>query len=131
MRLKRYQLYPSTRPLKVREISSLQPNPTADPAARVQTRHPTSALASSLSPCPNGDVTKPRPARMAKRSTSPSASLSFSKAAIVDAPEMRAAMLDLLVLTFNCAKNLVEVPVLGEHLKGALRGEELPEIVVL
>ncbi|KAK4211719.1 DNase I-like protein [Rhypophila decipiens] len=44
-----------------------------------------------------------------------------------------AAALDLLILTFNCAKNLIDVPVFAAHLQGALRqnsgGDGLPDLV--
>ncbi|KAK4197028.1 Endonuclease/exonuclease/phosphatase [Triangularia verruculosa] len=41
---------------------------------------------------------------------------------------------ELLLLTFNCAKNLIDVPVFGAHLRGALEkdgGGALPEVVVM
>ena len=50
---------------------------------------------------------------------------------------MGPSTLDLLVLTFNCAKNLISVPVFATHLQQALGGGqnastgELPELVVL
>lgn len=43
--------------------------------------------------------------------------------------------MDLLVLTFNCAKNLIDVGVFAGHLREALgdvnSSSELPDIVVL
>jgi hypothetical protein len=41
--------------------------------------------------------------------------------------------LDLLYLTFNCAKNLLDVPVFATHVQTALRqnATTLPDIVVL
>lgn len=42
------------------------------------------------------------------------------------------AGVELLVLTFNCAKNVVDVPVFGGHLRDALLGQDgLPELVVM
>lgn len=42
------------------------------------------------------------------------------------------AGMELLVLTFNCAKNVVDVPVFGGHLRDALLGQDgLPELVVM
>ena len=61
--------------------------------------------------------------------------------ASVSNPSSTASTMDLLVLTFNCAKNTISVPVFASHLRTALAshggdgaGEpqaELPEIVVL
>lgn len=44
-----------------------------------------------------------------------------------------ASAVDLFILTFNAAKNLIDVPVFGAHLAGALgqSGDELPDLVVL
>jgi hypothetical protein len=41
--------------------------------------------------------------------------------------------IDLLYLTFNCAKNLLDIPVFGSHLQTAFRQNAtgLPEVVVL
>jgi hypothetical protein len=41
--------------------------------------------------------------------------------------------LDLLVLSFNCAATLIDVPVFAHHLQSALarNAPELPEVVVL
>ena len=46
---------------------------------------------------------------------------------------MMTPTLDLLVLTFNCAKNLINVPVFAGHLQDAFwgHGGALPELVVL
>ena len=43
------------------------------------------------------------------------------------------AGLDLFILTFNAAKNLIDVPVFGAHLGGALgqNGDGLPDLVAL
>lgn len=45
------------------------------------------------------------------------------------------AALDLFILTFNCAKNLIDVPVFSAHLQGALgqnsRSAGLPDLVAL
>jgi len=43
------------------------------------------------------------------------------------------AVLDVLILTFNCAKNLIEVPVFAAHLKRALtqNATGLPDVVVM
>lgn len=50
-----------------------------------------------------------------------------------DTAKMAPSTLDLLVLTFNCAAKLVDVPVFAGHLRTALarNGAELPEVVVL
>ncbi|KAF5567732.1 phosphatidylinositol phosphate phosphatase [Fusarium napiforme] len=46
---------------------------------------------------------------------------------------MTPSSIDLLYLTFNCAKNLLDVPVFGSHLQTAFRQNAtgLPEVVVL
>ena len=48
------------------------------------------------------------------------------------------AAVDLFILTFNAAKNLIDVPVFSAHLAGALgqdrslsHGDGLPDLVVL
>lgn len=43
------------------------------------------------------------------------------------------AVLDLLVLTFNCGKSLINVPVFAHHLQTALsqNASGLPDLVVL
>lgn len=50
-----------------------------------------------------------------------------------DAAKMTPQTLDLLVLTFNCAAKLINVPVFAGHLQTALarNAAELPEVVVL
>lgn len=50
-----------------------------------------------------------------------------------DAAKMTPSTLDLLVLTFNCAAKLINVPVFAGHLQSALarNAAELPEVVVL
>ncbi|KAH0524710.1 hypothetical protein TsFJ059_007182 [Trichoderma semiorbis] len=50
-----------------------------------------------------------------------------------DAATMTPSTLDLLVLTFNCAAKLINVPVFAGHLQTALarNAAELPEVVVL
>ncbi|UKZ55335.1 hypothetical protein TrVGV298_009155 [Trichoderma virens] len=50
-----------------------------------------------------------------------------------DAAKMTPSTLDLLVLTFNCAAKLINVPVFAGHLQTALarNAAELPEVVVL
>lgn len=51
------------------------------------------------------------------------------------ADEMAPSALDLLFLTFNCAKNFINVAVFASHLQGALSqgvaGGALPDLVVL
>lgn len=44
-----------------------------------------------------------------------------------------AASVDLLCLTFNCAKNLLDIPVFSTHLQTAFRqnATDLPQVVVL
>ncbi len=52
----------------------------------------------------------------------------------VTSPErMGPSTLDLFILTFNCAKNLIEVPVFAAHLQKALgeNGTGLPDLVVM
>jgi hypothetical protein len=46
---------------------------------------------------------------------------------------MAPSPLDLLVLTFNCAKNLINVAVFANHLQAALgqNATTLPDVVVL
>lgn len=46
---------------------------------------------------------------------------------------MAPSTLDLLILTFNCAKNLINVPVFANHLQSAFgqNATTLPEVVVL
>ncbi len=46
---------------------------------------------------------------------------------------MGPSTLDLLILTFNCAKNLINVPVFAAHLQHALtqNATGLPDLVVL
>ncbi len=46
---------------------------------------------------------------------------------------MGPSTLDLLILSFNCAKNLVDVPVFSAHLEQALtqNATGLPDLVVL
>jgi hypothetical protein len=50
-----------------------------------------------------------------------------------DESTMAPSTLDLFVLTFNCAKNLINVPVFSSHLQAAFSGSGggLPEVVVL
>lgn len=46
---------------------------------------------------------------------------------------MGPSTLDLFILTFNCAKTLVDVPIFAAHLQQALgqNATELPDLVVL
>jgi len=46
---------------------------------------------------------------------------------------MGPSTLDLFILTFNCAKNLVNVPIFAAHLQQALgqNATALPDLVVL
>ena len=46
---------------------------------------------------------------------------------------MGPSTLDLVILTFNCAKNLIDVPVFAAHLQQALgqNATTLPDLVVL
>lgn len=50
-----------------------------------------------------------------------------------DAPTMAPSTLDLFILTFNCAKNLINASVFASHLHGALtqNATGLPDLVVL
>lgn len=50
-----------------------------------------------------------------------------------DAVTMAPSTLDLFILTFNCAKNLINLPVFAAHLHGALsqNATGLPDLVVL
>lgn len=50
-----------------------------------------------------------------------------------DGSRMAPSTLDLFILTFNCAKNLINVPAFASHLHGALsqNATGLPELVVL
>ncbi len=50
-----------------------------------------------------------------------------------DIEKMAPSTLDLLILTFNCAKNLIDVGVFASHLQGALsqNATGLPDLVVL
>jgi hypothetical protein len=47
--------------------------------------------------------------------------------------KMGPSTLDLFILTFNCAKNLINVPVFAAHLHDALgkNGSALPDLVVM
>jgi hypothetical protein len=47
--------------------------------------------------------------------------------------EMAPSTLDLLFLTFNCAKNLIDVPVFSSHLQEAFtqNATGLPDLVAL
>ena len=46
---------------------------------------------------------------------------------------MAPSTLDLLVLTFNCAKNLVDAPAFAQHLQGAFRDNAtgLPDLIAV
>lgn len=46
---------------------------------------------------------------------------------------MAPSTLDLFILTFNCAKNLIDTSVFASHLQGALsqNATGLPDVVVL
>ena len=48
-------------------------------------------------------------------------------------PTMGPSTLDLFILTFNCAKNLINVPVFATHLQQALvqNATGLPDLVVM
>jgi hypothetical protein len=51
-----------------------------------------------------------------------------------DAAVMAPSTLDLLILTFNCAKTFINPPVFAAHLHGALAAHnaaDLPDLVVL
>ena len=51
-----------------------------------------------------------------------------------DAAAMAPSTLDLLILTFNCAKTFINPPVFAAHLHGALAAQntaDLPDLVVL
>jgi hypothetical protein len=56
-----------------------------------------------------------------------------SPAACADAARMAPSTLDLFILTFNCAKNLIDASVFASHLHGALlqNASGLPDLVVL
>lgn len=47
--------------------------------------------------------------------------------------DMAPSTLELLVLTFNCAKNLINVPVFANHLQAAIgqNAPGLPDLVAL
>lgn len=47
--------------------------------------------------------------------------------------KMAPSTLDLFILTFNCAKNFINVPVFASHLRHALsqNATQLPDLVVL
>lgn len=49
------------------------------------------------------------------------------------AVEMAPSTLDLLFLTFNCAKNLINVPIFASHLEAAIsqNASSLPDLVAL
>lgn len=50
------------------------------------------------------------------------------------AESVASSTLDLLMLTFNCAKNLINVAIFAKHLQTALGGDGssgLPDVVVL
>ncbi|KAJ9420872.1 Endonuclease/exonuclease/phosphatase [Fusarium oxysporum] len=69
-----------------------------------------------------------------KSTTTTSTSTSQSKLSSSSAPStMTPPSIDLLYLTFNCAKNLLDIPVFGSHLQTAFRQNAtgLPEVVVL
>jgi hypothetical protein len=46
---------------------------------------------------------------------------------------MASSALDLLVLTFNCAKNIVDVPVFADHMHDALKDNAtgLPDLIAV
>lgn len=46
---------------------------------------------------------------------------------------MTSSTLDLLVLTFNCAKEIINVGIFAKHLQAAMeeRGGGMPDLVVL
>ncbi|KAM7184681.1 DNase I-like protein [Rhypophila sp. PSN 637] len=74
----------------------------------------------------SGPIPIPVSANITNDDMTPASVLSSSSAASA------AAALDLLILTFNCAKNLIDVPVFAAHLQGALRqnsGDGLPDLV--
>jgi hypothetical protein len=49
-----------------------------------------------------------------------------------DTTTMAPSTLDLVILTFNCAKNLINPPVFASHLHGTLsQNAALPDLVVL
>lgn len=54
-------------------------------------------------------------------------------ATLVDGLTMAPSTLDLFILTFNCAKNLIDTSVFASHLHGALsqNATGLPDVVVL
>lgn len=47
--------------------------------------------------------------------------------------KMAASMLDLMVLTFNCAKTFINVPIFARHLQDAFgkNASGLPDVIVL
>lgn len=47
--------------------------------------------------------------------------------------DMAPSTLDLLFLTFNCAKNFINIPVFAHHLKDAIsqNASSLPDLVAL
>ena len=53
--------------------------------------------------------------------------------ALVGRGTMTDSMLDLMVLTFNCAKNLIDVPVFAKHVQDAFgkNATGLPDVIVL
>lgn len=55
------------------------------------------------------------------------------KQTLEDKATMAASMLDLMVLTFNCAKTLINVPVFARHLQDAFgkNASGLPDVIVL
>ena len=67
-------------------------------------------------------LTKPKPDDSAKLSP------------VMEQPKMMGlSTLDLFILTFNCAKNAIEVPVFAAHLQQALghNATTLPDLVVV
>lgn len=78
-------------------------------------------------------VTRPRPLSLSlspKHSSMPS---SPQSRAVNKLDTMPPSTLDLLVLTFNCAKNLVNVPVFADHTYAALTNNAtgLPDVIAL
>lgn len=102
-----------------------------DPATGYIKRRSPTCGASPDDPGPGSDLdldsNKPRDL---SASTSSSSSSSPSSA-----PEAAMVAVDVFFLTFNCAKNLVDVPVLATHLLPALTersaGAGLPDVVAL
>lgn len=59
--------------------------------------------------------------------------MASSTSAATEAHDMAPSTLDLLFITFNCAKNLINPTVFASHLQGALlqNSAALPDLVVL